>query len=121
TQEGDVSASVNFATGNLTVEYVPNMTDAAQLQKAVQYVGYDLLLEDENTQQETLETIHAEKFQKLKTKTIWAVLLSLPVVVIGMFFMNMPYANEIMWLFSTPVVIWLGRDFVVNAWTQEKL
>lgn len=119
-QEGVVSSSVNFATGNLTVEYLPDMTDATQLQKAVQSVGYDLLLEDENTQQETLETIHAEKFQKLKTKTIWAVLLSLPVVVIGMFFMNMPYANEIMWLFSTPIVIWLGRDFFVNAWKQAK-
>lgn len=119
-QEGVVSSSVNFATGNLTVEYLPNMTDAAQLQKAVQSVGYDLLLEDENTQQETLETIHTEKFQKLKTKTVWAVLLSLPVVVIGMFFMDMPYANEIMWLFSTPVVIWLGRDFFVNAWKQVK-
>src|SRR5690606_17649509 len=45
---------------------------------------------------------------------------SLPVVVIGMFFMNMPYANEIMWLFSTPIVIWLGRDFFVNAWKQAK-
>src|SRR5690554_2685921 len=119
-QEGVVSSSVNFATGNLTVEYLPDMTDATQLQKAVQSAGYDLLLEDESKQQETLETIHAEKFQKLKTKTIWAVLLSLPVVVIGMFFMNMPYANEIMWLFSTPVVIWLGRDFFVNAWKQAK-
>lgn len=119
-QEGVVSSSVNFATGNLTVEYLPDMTDATQLQKAVQSVGYDLLLEDENTQQETLETIHAEKFQKLKTKTIWAVILSLPVVVIGMFFMDMPYANEIMWLFSTPVVLWLGRDFFVNAWKQAK-
>src|SRR5690606_39623972 len=87
-QEGVVSSSVNFATGNLTVEYLPDMTDATQLQKAVQSVGYDLLLEDENTQQETLETIHAEKFQKLKNKTIWAVILSLPVVVIGMFFMD---------------------------------
>ena len=119
-QEGVVSSSVNFATGNLTVEYLPDMTDATQLQKAVQSAGYDLLLEDESKQQETLETIHAEKFQKLKTKTIWAVLLSLPVVVIGMFFMNMPYANEIMWLFSTPIVIWLGRDFFVNAWKQAK-
>jgi Cu2+-exporting ATPase len=27
-------------------------------------IGYDLLLEDENKQQETLEAIHAEKFKK---------------------------------------------------------
>lgn len=119
-QEGVVDASVNFATGNLTVEYIPDITNAATLQKAVQGVGYDLLIEDETKQQETLEAIHADKFKKLKSKTTWAILLSLPVVVIGMFFMDMPYGNEIMWAFSTPVVLWLGKDFFINAWKQAK-
>ena len=119
-QEGVLNASVNFATGNLTVEYLPNMTNAVKLQKAVQGVGYDLLIEDETKQQETLETIHAAKFKKLKNITLWAVLLSLPVVIIGMFFMDIAYANEIMWLFATPVVIWLGKDFFLNAWKQAK-
>lgn len=119
-EAGVVNASVNFATGNLTVEYLPNITDASKLQKAVQAVGYDLLIVDENKQQESLEAIHEEKFRKLKSKTIWAVILSLPVVVIGMFFMDMPYGNEIMFLFSTPVVLWLGKDFFINAWKQTK-
>ena len=119
-QEGVVNASVNFATGNLTVEYLPNLTDDIKLQKAVQGVGYDLLIEDETKQQETLEAIHEKKFKQLKTKSIWAVVLSLPVVVIGMFFMDMPYGKEIMWAFSTPVVLWLGRDFFTSAWKQAK-
>jgi Cu2+-exporting ATPase len=108
---GVVSAEVNYGTGNLNVEFLPNITSSEQIRKAVQDGGYDLLLEDENKQQETLEAIHAEKFRKLKNKTIWAVILSLPVVIIGMFFMDMPYGNEIMWAFSTPVVLWLGKDF----------
>ncbi len=119
-EPGVVGASVNFATGNLTVEYLPNMTGAAQLQKAVQGIGYDLLIEEETRQQETLEVIHAEKLRKLKRRTLWAILLSIPVVAIGMFFMNIPYANEIMWLFATPVVVWLGKDFFVNAWKQAR-
>lgn len=119
-EPGVVNASVNFATGNLTVEYLPNITDASKLQKAIQSIGYDLLIEDETKQQETLEAIHEKKFRTLKNKTIWAIILSLPVVIIGMFFMDMPYADPIMWLFSTPVVIWLGRDFFVNAWKQAK-
>ena len=119
-EPGVVDASVNFATGNLAVEYLPNMTDARKLQKAVQSIGYDLLVEDETKRQETLEAIHEKKFKKLKTKTIWAIILSLPVVVIGMFFMNMPYADPIMWALSTPVVLWLGRDFFINAWKQAK-
>ncbi|MDE0536001.1 heavy metal translocating P-type ATPase [Tenacibaculum sp. L6] len=120
-EPGVVNASVNFASGNLTVEYLPNMTNATKLQKAVQGAGYDLLIEEETKQQETLEAIHEKKFKQLKTKTTWSVLLSLPVVVvIGMFFMNMPYANPIMWAFSTPVLLWFGKDFFINAWKQAK-
>jgi Cu2+-exporting ATPase len=118
--EGVINASVNFATSTLSVEYLPNITNSTLIQKAVQSIGYDLLIEEENKQQETLETIHAEKFKKLKKKTIWAIILSLPVVAIGMFFMNIPYANQIMWAFSTPVVLWLGKDFFINAWKQAK-
>ena len=44
--------------------------------------------------------------------------LSLPVAVIGMFFMDMPLANPIMWLLATPVLGWCGRSFFVNAWRQ---
>jgi len=119
-EPGVVSASVNFASGNLIVEYLPNMTSVPQLQKAVQGAGYDLYIENESKQQETLEAIHEKKFQALKYKTIWAVILSVPVVIIGMFFMDMPYGNQIMWAFSTPVVLWLGRDFFINAWKQAK-
>lgn len=119
-QPGVVSASVNYGTGNLVVEYLPNMTDLYKLQKAVQGAGYDLLIEQESSQQDTLEAIHEKKLKTLKSKTIWAVILSLPVFFIGMFFMDIPYANVIMWVFSTPVVLWLGRDFFINAWKQAK-
>ena len=43
-QPGVVNASVNFATGNLTVEYLPNMTDASTLQKAVRATARQLQL-----------------------------------------------------------------------------
>lgn len=110
-EPGVVHAAVNFATGNLTVEYLPNMTDAGKIQKAVRGIGYDLLVEDETRQQETIEAIHQKKFRQLKRKTILAILFSFPVVMIGMFFMDISYANEIMWAFATPVVLWLGKDF----------
>ncbi len=58
-------------------------------------------------------------YQELKTKTIWAAILSAPVVIIGMFFMNIPYANPIMMALSLPV-LWLGRKFYVNAYKQAR-
>lgn len=115
---GVQNASVNYANANLNVEYDPGATNPEALQKAVRSIGYDLLLESESTRQQTLEDLHQKKYKSLKSKTTWAIILSLPVVVIGMFFMNMPYANEIMWVLSTPVVLWLGRDFFINAWKQ---
>lgn len=118
--QGIVSASVNFATGNLTVEYFPSATSIAEIKKAVQKGGYDLLIENEEEQQQTLEALHKEKLKKLKFKSFWAIILSLPVVIIGMFFMDMPYGNEISWLFATPVLFWLGKDFFVNAWKQAQ-
>merc|ERR1712000_231167 len=119
---GSAESVVRYVPGvvNSSVEYFPNMTDANAIRKAVQAGGYDLLIEDESKQQETLEAIHEKKFKQLKNKTTWAIILSLPVVVIGMFFMDMPYANEIMLVFSTPVVLWIGRDFFINAWKQTK-
>lgn len=119
-EAGVVEAAVNFATGNLIVEYVPTLTNATQLQQALQGAGYDLLVVEEAAQQESLEAIHAEKFKQLKRKTWGAVILSIPVVIIGMFFMDMPYGNEIMWLFSTPVLLYFGKDFFINAWKQTK-
>jgi copper chaperone CopZ len=118
--DGVLDASVNFATGNLVVNYLPGMTSPQILQHAVQEAGYDLLIDELDSGQDTLDRIHEEKYRLLKKKTILALILSAPVVAIGMFWMDMPFANEIMWALSTPVVLWLGRDFFINAWKQAK-
>jgi len=119
-QPGIVNAAVNYATASVTVEYLPNMIQTDAIRRAVQSIGYDLLIESEDKEAETLEAIHSKKFRQLKLRTIGAVALSLPVVIIGMFFMDIPYANYIMWLLSTPVVLWFGKDFFVNAWKQAR-
>ena len=119
--EGVTAASVNFATESVAVEYAPDVISPEEIRKAVQDGGYDLLIENnEGDKTDILDEIHTKKFDSLKRRTIWAIILSLPVVIIGMFFMDIPYANEIMWILSTPVIFWLGKDFFVNAWKQAK-
>jgi len=117
---GVLNASVNYANGMLHVEYFPNMVSPAGFQQALQEVGYDLLIEQESNQQDALELIRQKKYKMLKRRAVLANLFALPVMIIGMFMMDMPYANEIMCLFSTPVVFWLGQSFFVNAWKQAK-
>lgn len=85
-QAGVIDAVVNFATATVTVEYLPAMIRVEDLQKAVQSVGYDLLMEPGTSETETLDALHEEQYKRLKGRTIAALLLSAPLVVIGMFF-----------------------------------
>ena len=117
---GIVSAEVNYASAMLSLEFLPKIITLSEVQKAVQDAGYDLFIEDDTNDSKTLASIQEEKITTLKTKTIWALLLALPIVIIGMFFMEMPYANEIMWVLATPVVFGLGSRFFINAWKQAR-
>lgn len=118
--DGVVNASVNFATATVSVEYLPNTVSPNELKNAVQSIGYDLLIDNNENVNQTLEELQEKKFHQLKWRTIKAGLFSIPVVVIGMFFMDMPYANYIMWVLSTPVILWFGKDFYINAYKQAK-
>lgn len=115
-QPGVVSASVNFATASVWVEYQPEITNPGIFRDTIQAIGYDLLTDEKANSNQ--EVIRKHETVILKQKTIFAGLLTLPVVVIGMFWMELPLANWIMLLLSTPVVFWFGRSFFINAWKQ---
>ncbi|WP_165041405.1 heavy metal translocating P-type ATPase [Dysgonomonas sp. ZJ709] len=118
-QSGVVNASVNFATTNATIEF-GSETNAEELRKAVQNAGYDIITDENESDPDQLEKLRNARFKELKKKTLWAVILSLPIVAIGMVFMDMPYANYIMWALSTPVLFWFGKDFFINAFKQAR-
>ena len=117
-QTGVRMAAVNYAAATVKVEYDRTACTAESLRKAVQDAGYDLLVQKDGNAADEAEKAHDERYAQLKSRTIWAIVLSLPVAVIGMFFMDMPYAEYIMWALSTPVVFWLGRGFFISAWKQ---
>ena len=115
--EGVCEARVNFATSTVMVDYDKTQLTLQDLQRVVQKAGYDLVLENEEEENQA-EQLQQQAYRKLKRKTIGAVLLSLPVFIIGMFFMHMPYGNWIMLVFTLPVLLVFGRDFYINAWWQ---
>ncbi len=118
-QDGISGASVNFANLTATVEYDPDKIKQEEIQAAVQSADYNLVIEeDAEDANEQAEKIRQDEFIKLKLHTLGAAISSLPVVVIGMFFMNMPYADWIMLLFTAPVVMYFGKRFFINAWMQ---
>lgn len=119
-QVGVVKAEVNYANTSAKVEYIPSLVTAQQLKEAVQAAGYDLLINDSNEAKESLANIKANQYQALRKRAIGALILAVPLFVIGMFFMDMPYGNYIMWALATPMVFVYGRQFFVGAWKQVK-
>ncbi len=116
--EGVINANVNYANASVSVEFKKG-TAPENLKNAVQSIGYDLIIDEEN-QEELQNESNQNRYEQLKRNTIISILLTIPVVVIGMFFMDIPYANEIMLLFSTPVIFYFGRSFFINAFKQAK-
>ena len=119
-QEGVKSSNVNFADNSVVIEFDDAKTNELTLKKSVQNVGYDLILYVKNNSEESNQ-LHQESLNKIRKNTIWSGVFALPTMVIGMFFMDIPYANYILWAFATPVLLVWGRSFYINAYHQLQL
>ncbi|WP_204312213.1 hypothetical protein, partial [Raoultella planticola] len=84
---GVTDAGVNFANQDAWISYDPIKTNAPMLQKAVQSIGYNLVITKEN-RVELKEEAQQKLLQSIRQRFYGAFILSLPVVVIAMFFMN---------------------------------
>ena len=117
---GVYQATVNYATAVAQVEYNPEVCSDATLQSAVQDAGYDLLVDTGEDVADKAEEIRLIRYRKIKRRTMAALLLSLPIMVISMFFEDISSLKYVLWILTTPVVFGLGREFYINAWRQLK-
>jgi Cu2+-exporting ATPase len=117
--EGVKDARVNFANQTAWVEYDESLAKPGDLQNVVRAIGYDLIVNVEDPQgaQEQAQQKH---YHEVKKRTIWSLILAVPVVIIGMFFMTLPYGNYISMLLSGVVVFYFGKVFFVNAFKQAR-
>lgn len=114
---GVIHSNVNYANQSTQIEYIPSIVHPDFLKKVVQDGGYDLIV-DEN--EDELEELHSFKIKSQKQQLIATWILAFPLLIIGMFFMNMPYGDWIMFFLSTPIVLYFGRQFFDGAWKQLK-
>lgn len=117
---GVYQATVNYATAVAQVEYNPEVCSDATLQSAVQDAGYDLLVDTGEDVADKAEEIRLTRYRKIKRRTVAALLLSLPIMIISMFFEDISSLKYVLWILATPVVFGLGREFYINAWRQLK-
>jgi Cu2+-exporting ATPase len=117
---GVISAVVNVANNTVLVEYIPSEVSREQMKTALQGIGYDLEITESEDAQKQLDDLKLKHYRQLRLKTFASIALSVPLIVVGMFFMHEDYSNYMMWILSTPIVLIFGRQFFINAWKQAK-
>ena len=117
-------ARVNFANQTAWIEYDSSQTKPVDLRNSVRSIGYDLVVEVDDPQAVQAEALR-QRYESAKKRTIWSSILTVPVVMTGMFSMDLhtgdaglQYGNYISMVLSAPVVFYFGRGFFINAWKQ---
>jgi Cu2+-exporting ATPase len=100
--------------GGLVVDYFGIASD---LKKALSFYSDSGGKGDPAEAQENLQKQH---YQDVKQRTIWSAILTLPVFIIGMFYMEWIPGRWISMVLSIPILFWFGRSFYINAWKQAR-
>lgn len=123
-QKGVQDCSVSLASNSAQVDYDPEVVTPADIRKAVQEAGYDLIVvndeESEDDADAEADRLREDYYKGLKRDTIAAVSLSLLIMLLGMGFRDFPGKGYVLWALATPALFWCGRRFFVTAWKQAR-
>ena len=138
---GVENCSVNYATTRATVSYDPAQTDARQLKEVVQKAGYDAIVPDEqsgdqtnshhdsSSVQDAENAARAQEYARQKRKFVLALALTIPVAILGMGAHLFPWlqstfnfaGHEWIELILTSIVLfWAGGEFFRGAYVAAK-
>jgi Cu2+-exporting ATPase len=117
--KGVRDAGVNYANQSAWVDFDKSVASPLDLQNAIRSIGYDLVIDAEDPQA-IQEESQQRNYEEIKQRTIWSAVLAVPVVILGMFFMDIPYGNIISMMLTAPVVFYLGRNFFIHAFKQAR-
>lgn len=115
---GVLESNVNFASNTAYICYDRDVCTLEDLREDVRNAGYDLMIVQNEHAKEEFDAIQQQKYRVLKNRTVWAVLLNVPLMVLGMCYRHVGWIGYVEWLLATPIVFVLGGDFFRNAWRQ---
>ena len=123
-QKGVQDCSVSLASNSAQVDYDPGVVSPADIRKAVQEAGYDLIVvndeESDDDADAEADRLREDYYKGLKRDTVAAVSLSLLIMLLGMGFRDFPGKGYVLWALATPALFWCGRRFFVTAWKQAR-
>lgn len=122
---GGVSdCNVSLASNSAQVDYDPKVVTPADIRKAVQDAGYDLVIVNEDDLEEDADSeadrLREDYYRGLKRDAVTAIALSLLLMLVGMGFNDFPFKGYVLWALATPALFWCGRRFLLTALKQAR-
>ncbi|MCJ7531678.1 MAG: heavy metal translocating P-type ATPase [Anaerolineales bacterium] len=127
---GVLLASVNLATQEATVEYLPEQTSLRELNTAIENWGYKPRPPASEESVDKQEIAHQQEYRRLMNRFWFAAIISLPVLITA--YPNfIPIVRDwsmetlrLAWfgaaILTLPVLFWSGSDFFSGAWAALK-
>lgn len=127
--DGVVSASVNFASEQLTVSYIPAMVDLDTIVSEVKKIGFDLILAEDGEDEKDVEAIARQaEIRDQKQKFMVGAAFALPLFIISMSrdfgligqWSHAAWVNVFFLFLATPVQFYTGMDYYIGAYNNLK-
>jgi Cu2+-exporting ATPase len=116
--DGIHSAAVNYASSSVAVSWDERIS-AEGINQALQEVGYGLIISNKEVHESVAEA-QEKNYEQLKKQTLGAAITALPIVVLGMFFMDWEPGRWISLGLSIPVLFYFGRHFFTRAFALAR-
>lgn len=121
---GVEKASVNFASENASVDYLPSVTDLKDIVSAIEKAGYGAILPDnDDTDRDAEQQARQAEIKNQTRKFVVGIIFALPLFLLSMardFSLIGPWSHGtwVNWLFAalaTPVQFYTGWDYYVGG------
>jgi len=121
--QGVKEANINHSTEKATVAFDESQITLEQLIEIIKNRGYSAAVVGIKSGEE-LEKVHEKEIQGIKLEFIFSLVFAIPCFIIAMIFMplgiEVPYANYVLFIFSTPIQFIIGYRFYKGAWIAMK-
>lgn len=116
-RQGVSDVSVSLASNSARVDFDPAVCSPADLKKAVQDAGYDLIVEgsdDEGASE--ADRLQEDAWRKLRRDTVGALVIAALVMLLGMGFRDFPFKGIVLMVLSGTALVLYGRRFFKSGW-----
>jgi len=126
---GIVHASVNFASEQASIEYIPTVTNLDEILLAIKNAGYeaihpDIILEEKDAEQAARDA----EIQNQTRKFVIGLVFTLPIFILSMsrdfnligLWSQAAWVNWFFWALATPVQFYTGWDYYVGGMKSLK-